>query len=67
MKPVIATWVPTVPSEGDMSVTDSTVHVVERKSVGSDDVGTDSEHELALRGVEAQDEVGIGTKNFKQN
>jgi hypothetical protein len=55
--------VPKGPSVGDMAVIDSTMHVVQRNWVGWDDVGTDSKHELALRIVQEQDEVGIGTNN----
>lgn len=63
-KPVTVNSVPAYPSVGDILVIDSTVHVVERNSTGSDDVGTDSEHELALRVVQLQDGVGIGTEKI---
>jgi hypothetical protein len=62
MKPVIVSSVPAGPCVGDMAVIDSTIHVVERNWVGLDDVGTDSEHELALRIVQEQIELGTGTK-----
>ena len=58
---------PADPSLGEMFVIDSTSHVVERNSVGSDDVGTDSPHEAAFSVVEPQDELGIGTKQYRWN
>lgn len=64
-KPVIVKSVPTGPSVGDIDVIDSTLHVVERNLVDSDDAGTDSEQELALRVVQEHDDVGIGTKHKK--
>lgn len=64
-QPEMLKIVPAGPSVGERPVTDSTVQVVERYSVGVDEVGILSPHALALRVVDTQDGVGNGTREKK--
>lgn len=55
--------VPAGPSVGDKLVTDSTVHVVDRYSSGTNALGAVRPHALTFNGVDEHDGVGIGTRN----
>lgn len=59
--------VPAGPVVGDKLVTDSTIHVVDKYSVGVDAVGAVTPHALTFNVVEEQDGVGIGTKYREKN